>query len=243
MLNRAILYVAIVFITSSVASAQRTEITISFSEQFFDTVIDAMFQHGGPPEFSIGSNTPPSLNAPVPDRERTTLAVSYPYSFIPESEWGKFAPRAKCKESIQLLRELTGVRTAVRFRDGKILAPLAFTGNYNPPLVGCVPFSGWAETNLELEFDEAGQRLVARAKVLNVSLAGTGGVGGTVIARLVQSSIDRKINPIEIFRLDKVSFILPIQNSGKLSMKAVGVRHTIENGVMQVHIAYDLIKG
>lgn len=243
MLNRAILYVAIVFITSSVASAQRTEITISFSEQFFDTVIDAMFQHGGPPEFSIGSNRPPSLNAPVPDRERTTLSVSYPYSFIPDSEWGKFAPRAKCKESIQLLRELNGVRTAVRFRDGKIFAPLAFSGNYNPPLVGCVPFSGWAETNLELEFDEAGQRLVARAKVLNVSLAGTGGVGGTVIARLVQSSIDRKINPIEIFRLDKVSFMLPIQNSGKLAMKAVGVRHTIENGVMQVHIAYDLIKG
>ncbi len=243
MLNRSVFLLIAVIIFAVNANAQRTEITISFSEQFFETVVDAMFQHGGPPEFSIGSKRPPSLNAPVPDRERTTLAVSYPYSFIPESKWGAYTPRAKCKESIQLLREISGVRTTVRFRDGKIFAPLAFSGNYNPPLVGCVPFAGWAESNLDLEFDEAGQRLIARAKVLNVSLAGTGGVGGNVIARLVQSSIDRRINPIEIFRLDKVSFMLPIQNSGRISMKAVGVRHTVENGVLQVHIAYDLIKG
>lgn len=237
----ALLFIAIIIFACN-TSAQRTEITISFSEQFFDTIIDAMFTHGGPPEFSIGAN-PPRLNGPVPDRERTSLAVSYPYSFIPESQWGQYAPRARCKETIQLLREISGVRTTVRFRNGQILAPLAFSGNYNPPLVGCIPFAGWAESNLELEFDEAGQRLIARAKVLNVSLSGAGGVGGNVIARLVQSSIDRRINPIEIFRLDKVSFMLPIQNSGKISMKAVGVRHTIENGVLQVHIAYDLIKG
>ncbi len=243
MLYRSSLLFIAFFIFAVNANAQRTEITISFSEQFFDTVLDAIFQHGGPPEFSIGANHPPRLNGPVPDRERTMLAVSYPYSFIPESQWGQYAPRERCKESIQLLRETSGVRTAVRFRDGQILAPLAFSGNYNPPLVGCIPFAGWAESNLELEFDEAGQRLIARAKVLNVSLAGTGGIGGNVITRLVQSSIDRRINPIEIFRLDKVSFMLPIQNSGKISMKAVGVRHTIENGVLQVHIAYDLIKG
>ena len=32
-----------------------------------------------------------------------------------------------CEEKVTLLREMNGVRTAVRFRDGKIYAPLAFS--------------------------------------------------------------------------------------------------------------------
>ena len=87
---------------------------------------------------------------------------------------------------------MNGVRTAVRFRDGKILAPLAFSGSYNPPFVGCVPFSGWAESVIDLEFDQNSQRLIARARVLNVNLNGTGGIGGSVVAKLVQGSIDKK---------------------------------------------------
>jgi hypothetical protein len=58
----------------------------------------------------------------------------------------------------------------------------------------------------------------------------------------VQSSIDRKINPIEIIKLDKVSFIVPIQNSGNLRMKAVGIRHEITNGVLNVRVAYQFLK-
>ncbi|MCA1590896.1 MAG: hypothetical protein LC734_11050, partial [Acidobacteria bacterium] len=53
-----------------------------------------------------------------------------------------------CSETVRLRREVGGTRTAVRFRDGKIVAPIAFWGNYNPPLVGCVEFSGVAETIL-----------------------------------------------------------------------------------------------
>ncbi|HBR57569.1 MAG TPA: hypothetical protein DEA22_08885 [Blastocatellia bacterium] len=139
--------------------------------------------------------------------------------------------------------ETGGVRTSVRFRDGKILAPLAFEGSYNPPLVGCVDFSGWAESSVDIIFDEPGQRLVARARVSNVSLNGTGGVGGSLIAKMVQSSIDKKINPIEIMRLENVSFLLPIQNSGKMKMKATGIRHEITDGRLFVHIAYQFEKG
>ena len=36
------------------------------------------------------------------------------------------------------LREMNGVRTAVRFREGKVYVPLAFSGMYSPPFVGCV---------------------------------------------------------------------------------------------------------
>src|SRR5438128_2585066 len=56
-----------------------------------------------------------------------------------------------CNESIKILREMNGVRTAVRFREGKIYMPLAFSGSYAPPFVGCVDFAGWAEANVDLE--------------------------------------------------------------------------------------------
>ena len=103
-------------------------------------------------------------------------------------------------------------------------------------------FSGYAEANIDLEFDQASQRLVARARVFNVSLNGTAGIGSSVIAKLVQSSIDKKINPIEIIRMDKLSFLLPIQNGANLRMKATGVRHEIDNGTLKIHIAYEFLK-
>jgi len=200
-------------------SAQKTEITISFSEQFFDALLDAVFHHAAPPEFKLSA---------TPQRKPVASA------FLPE--------RSACAESIKLMREIEGVRTAVRFRNGQILAPLAFSGSYNPPFIGCVPFAGWAETTVDLAFDQAGQRLIARARVHNVSLSGTGGVGSAIIAKMIQTSIDKKINPIELIRTDKVSFMLPLQNSNGLRMKATGFTHEIVNGQLNVRIAYEFEK-
>jgi len=148
-----------------------------------------------------------------------------------------------CDESIRILREMNGVRTAVRFREGKIFMPLAFSGNYAPPFVGCIEFAGWAEANLDLEFDQNGQRLVAKARVLSVNLNGAGGIGSSVIAKMIQSSIDKKLNPIEILTFDKISFGFPVQKSGNLRMKAVGVRPEISSGVVNIHIDYEFLKG
>ena len=148
-----------------------------------------------------------------------------------------------CDESIRILREMNGVRTAVRFREGKIFMPLAFSGNYAPPFVGCIEFAGWAEANLDLEFDQNGQRLVAKARVLSVNLNGAGGIASSVIAKMIQSSIDKKLNPIEILTFDKISFGFPVQKSGNLRMKAVGVRPEISSGVVNIHIDYEFLKG
>jgi len=146
-----------------------------------------------------------------------------------------------CSDSIKILRESNSVRTAVRFRDGKIYSPIAFSGSYSPPFVGCVDFSGYAETNIDLEFDQQNQRLIGRANVLNVSLNGTGGVGSNILAKMVQSSIDKKVNPVEILRLDKISFPVPLQNSKGLTMKAVGIRPEIGNGMLNIHIDYEFV--
>ncbi|PYS99204.1 MAG: hypothetical protein DMF63_14150 [Acidobacteria bacterium] len=196
------------FVLVSAASAQKTEITISFGEQFFDALLDAVFQYAPPPEILLTKNKSSAA--------RTSLINS-------------FAPTSQCNESVKLLRETNGKRTSVKFRDGRITAPIAFSGNYNPPLIGCIAFAGVAETIVDLEFDEAGQRLLARARVSDVALNGTGGIGGSIVAKMVQGSIDRKINPIEIIKTDKVSFELPLQNSGS-------------DGQLVIHISYNFEK-
>lgn len=225
-----------VFLFISAASAQRAEVTISLNEAFFDSLLDSVFQNFEPPEFSMASTN-------IRPGDANTLS---------DGGWGSsldlFTLRSgieepKCNESVKLLREMRGVRTAVRFRDGKIFVPLAFSGNYAPPFVGCVEFAGWAESNLELEFDQNAQKLVGRVKVLNVNLNGTGGIGGTVIARLIQGSIDKKMNPIEIMSLDKVSFGVPVQGSGTLRMKAQKIRPEIGAGSLNVRVEYEFQKG
>src|SRR5688572_27338529 len=95
------------------AAAQKTQITISFNEQFFDALLDAVFQHAAPPEFPLA---------------RTGTGQPGPLT-------SAFAPTAACNESIKLLRENNGKRTSVQFREGRIMAPIAFSGNYNPPLI------------------------------------------------------------------------------------------------------------
>lgn len=228
---RSVAAVLSVFLFISVASAQKAEVTISLNEPFFDALLDSVFQNYDPPQFSIAQ------------------AGGYDSgSSSTDALFGFRGPSAAtepgfCTETVKILRENNGVRTAVRFREGKVYVPLAFSGGYAPPFIGCVDFAGMAEADVDLEFDVATQRLVGRARVTNVNLNGTGGIGGTVIAKLIQGSIDKKLNPIEILSLDKISFGLPIPNTGTIKMKATGVRPEILNGSVQIRITYEFLKG
>ncbi len=232
---------------ASITNAQQTaDVTITLNEKFFDALLDAVFTNLQPPSFPIAELQKDEKNRSVEkaiafQNENVNFSdVSFLKSnFVTETQ-----TLTNCDESIRLVREIDGVRTSVSFRDGRINAPIAFTGSYNIPLgFGCVNFQGWADSTIELEFDQNSQSLIGRAKVSDVRLSGTGGVGSSLITRLVQSSIDKKINPIRILQMDKVSFVVPVQNSGSLKMKAVGMRHEIVNGAMNVHITYQFSKG
>lgn len=223
-----------VFLLFTAANAQKAEVTINLNEAFFDTLLDSVFQNFDPPEFSIATVSPKS-------KVRSPKSFVFGYTANQKSKIKDQRPT--CNETIKILREMNGVRTAVHFREGKIRVPLAFSGSYAPPFVGCVDFAGWADTYIDLEFDQAGQRLIGRAHILSVDLNGTGGVGGSVIAKMLQGSIDKKLNPIEILSLDKISFTFPVQNSGRLRMRAVGVRPEISNAMLNIHIAYEFLKG
>ncbi len=230
-----------VFLFISTASAQKAEVTIVLNEAFFDALLESVFQNFEPPEFSMSQN---DLRRDVVLSPTTGIQPMGASSSFASNGFGSITSgqTSICSESVKILKEFNGVRTAVRFRSGKIFVPLAFSGKYAPPFFGCVDFAGVAETNIELAFEPNTQRLVGRAKVLNVNLNGTGGVGGTIIAKLIQTSIDKKLNPIEILNMEKLSIGIPVQNSGNLRMRAVNVRPEIGIGQLNVRVDYQFVK-
>lgn len=228
-LNTTIFLIALSAFAAS-ASAQRTEVTLTVNEQFFDTLIDATFKNFDPPAFPIGGGA-------VAANDTNFVERLMPSAFGPSAG----EEILNCG-TIKVVRETGGVSTAVRLGEGQIRVPLAFNGNYSMPFVGCVDFAGWADAVVNLEFDSANRRLLGRVKVTSVNMNGTNGLGGSLIADLIQSSVDRKFNPMEILTLDKVSFGLPIPNTGKLKMNAIGIRTEIRPGVMNIHIVYEFSK-
>lgn len=226
-----------VLLFAPLARAQTAEVSVALNEQFFDALLDAIFKNFDAPEFPLAKNGSESqvssFKSPILSFSGENLSIENPK---PEIQ--------NCSETIRLQREIDGVKTAVRFREGKIYAPVAFSGSYNPPFVGCIDFQGWAETNIELEYNRQSQKLTGRVRVLNVNLGGVTNLASGVLSRLVQSAIDKKINPVEILQADKLSFVVPIQNAnGALKMKAVGVKHQISDGVLNITIAYEFSKG
>jgi hypothetical protein len=150
---------------------------------------------------------------------------------------------AECVEKVKLEREINGVKTAVRFRNGKIVAPIAFTGSYKAPLIGCFDFKGWAEANVDLEFNQEKQTLFGRANVKNVQLNNVPGFAGGVVARMLQGTIDKKINPVEILNAEKLTFLVPVNVAqGNLSLKAKSLRHEIIGNALNVVISYEFLK-
>ena len=259
MYKKAFVVCLAVFFFVSAANAQKAEVSIGLNEAFFDALLDSVFQNFDPPEFPIAQNI---FNRRGAEARRKQLKIengewkmekvvfqNSSFSILnSQFSTSSASPRLRdinnfCSQTVKILREMNGVRTAVRFRDGRIYVPLAFSGNYSPPFIGCVEFAGWAESNIDLEFDQNTKKLIGRVRVLNVNLNGSGGIGGTLIARLIQSSIDKKLNPIEILSIDKLSFGVPIRKSGNLRMKALRVRPEVSNGLLNIRVDYEFLKG
>jgi hypothetical protein len=59
---------------------------------------------------------------------------------------------------------------------------------------------------------------------------------------MVQGSIDKKLNPIQIIDLEKLSFPFTLPNNAKLKMRAVGVRHQVVPGALNIIISYEFAR-
>ncbi len=210
----------------SVPEAPAAEATITLNEQFFNYFLDAMFTQLREPEFPL------------------SMARSKAETGPPEAS-AAHAPAKKigaCASVIVLERERSGVKTAVRFEDGRIVAPLAFSGSYDAAL-GCLSFSGWANSVVTLEFNRERQALMARVRVQEVHLEGIPRLASGVLISLVQSSIDKKFNPYELFKAEQVSPVVQIKAaSGALRLRAREMRPEIISGALRLQIIYEFVR-
>ncbi len=207
----------------TVSEPPAAEATVTLNEQFINAFLDAMFTRLGEPEFplSISQKT-------AEDNQETILAAHAPLK-----------SGDACTSLIVLERERDGVKTAVRFEDGRIVAPLAFSGSYDAGL-GCLNFSGWANSIITLEFDRERQALMAHVRVEEVQLTGIPRLANGLVIGIVQNSIDKRFNPYELFKAEQLSATIPIKAAGgSLRLRAREMRPEIIPGAVRIHIIYE----
>lgn len=196
------------------------EVTVTLGEQFFNSFLDEVFTDLRAPSYRIAATG-------AKDEGRAKAAHS----------------PLQCESVVVLEREIDGVRTAVKFEEGRILAPMAFSGTYQSTLLGCLKFQGWAETRLNLEFDRARQVLNARVEVLDVHLSNLPGAASGLLAGMVQKAIDQRINPVELIQAGQLSTRVPVAAAGgAVRLRAKEVRPDIKRGELQLHIIYEFVR-
>jgi len=144
---------------------------------------------------------------------------------------------------VTLAAEGSNTKTDVQFAGGKISAPLAFSGKYN--LLGnCMQFKGWAQTTIQLSFDQPSQTLYGRIVVEGVNLEGVNPLANNFVTVFVRSAIDSRVNPIQFLRPQQVQLMIPVQASnGSVKAQVKDVRSEVVDGSLKLHITYDFMKG
>jgi hypothetical protein len=149
---------------------------------------------------------------------------------------------ASCQSNITIVQQGSGVQTGVQFENNRLNAPLAFTGSYS--FGGCYQFSGWAQSNLELRFDQGTQSVYGIVNVETVNLDGVNPIISGLITPIVQSTINERVNPIKIVDGKQLAIDLPIVASGGDLKAAVNdVRAEVKDNALNLFVIYGFIGG
>lgn len=194
---------------------------VTLDENFFNSLLGSIFNDLGGPKFP--------LELTRMERDRTNEAGE---RMIPA------AVSNDCQDAVVLVKEDGSVKTGVRFADGKIVAPLAFTGSKS--IFGaCVNFKGWAQASIQLSFDQSKQTVYGQINVEGVTLEDAPAFVSSIATRLVQYSINRNINPLEILNAPHLAIAMPVKSAnGTLEAIVKDVRAEIANGKLILHITY-----
>jgi len=152
-------------------------------------------------------------------------------------------PSADCEGRITIQQQGSGVETGVSFENNRISSPLAFTGSYASP-VGCVRFSGWAQSNLEMRFDQQNQTVFGQINVETVNLDGVNPVMSALVTPIVQSTINTRVNPIRILDGRQIAINLPVAAAnGNLQAAVTDVRADVRDNALNLYVIYDFAGG
>ena len=200
---------------SSVVAADTVLITVASG--FFDDLLGVVFRDLGPPAFNLaGVETP----ARVARFEAAAL-------------------QQDCGNTITLMSEGSNNKTQVHFAEGKILAPMVFSGSYN--LFGnCIQFKGSAQTSIQLRFDRPSQTVFGHVNVEGVNLEGVNPVANNFVTVFVRNAIDQRVNPLELIRAPQLQLMIPVKASnGAVKARVKDVRAEILDGTLKLHISYE----
>jgi hypothetical protein len=204
-------------IQAPAAGAPADTVTVTISNAFFDDLLGAMFRDLGPPAFNLGALD----------------SISGADGF----EAASF--QSGCANSITLLQQGSNSKTEVQFSNGKIAAPLAFSGSYN--LMGnCMQFKGLAQTAIELRFDQQTQTVYGQLDVVGVELEGVNPLANNLVTVFVRNAIDQRVNPLELIRAPQLQLMIPVKASnGAVKAHVKDVRAEVLDGSLKLYISYE----
>jgi hypothetical protein len=193
-------------------------VIITLNQSFVDAILATTFSGLGPPTFQL--------------------------SQLREGETGSITQavfQGGCANTITLLPESGGVKTGVQFGGGNIKAPMAFTGSYN--LLGnCVQFKGWAQTSIQLSFDQAQQTVYGRVNVEGINLEGVSPIANNFVTVFVQSAINQRVNPLILVGERQLALLVPVKASNRaVKARVKDVRSEILDGSLKLHVTYDFM--
>ncbi len=199
---------------------------VILTEPFFNTLVGTIFRDLGAPTFPLQLSAVNSGDMHAPPLRLRRDGVQF------------INAQGGCPNEIRLAEEGSNVRTAVRFVDGKVMVPLAFSGTYNA-FGQCLNFRGWAQTRFDLLFNREGQTLYGRVNVEGVNLEGVNPLLGGLVTPLVQNVINQRVGDIEILRAQQLTLAVPVaMTGGNLRAQVSDVRAEITD-VIRLFITYN----
>jgi len=192
-------------------------VVVTLPSGFVQKFLSTIFQDLGAPSFQLAGIEPPPITAGM---KRVALQQG-------------------CTNTITLAPEGSNIKTEVQFANGKITAPLAFSGSYNL-LANCMQFKGWAQTSIQLRFDEGSQTVYGQVNVEGVNLEGVNPVANNFVTVFVRNAIDQRVNPLELIRAAQLQLMIPVKASnGAVKARVKDVRAEMLDGSLKMHISYE----
>ena len=143
-----------------------------------------------------------------------------------------------CDGRLTVLEQGSGVNTLVSFAENKISAPLAFAGSYASPF-GCLRFTGWAQANFEMRFDQQNQAVFGQINIETVNLDGVNPVLMPIVTPIVQSTLNTRVNPIKLIDGRQIAIDLPIAASNADLRGTVNdVRAEVKDAALNLYVVY-----
>ncbi len=192
-------------------------VVVALNSGLLDEMLASVFRDLGPPSFNLS---------------QTTGGQDF-------DQLRKVAFQGGCANSVTLAPEGEGVKTQVQFTNGNIAAPLVFSGSY--ALMGnCMQFKGWAQTSIQLSFDQGAQTLYGRVNVEGVNLEGVAPFANSFVTVFVRTAIDQRINPLVLLRPAQLQLLIPVKGSnGTVKAHVKDVRSDVQDNALRLHITYD----